>query len=313
MFGKKNKPTETEQDSELDSVAEESNILARNKKTIKDLIAPSGINAYNLNHLEIVSSITRYARSHYVSGLPRMATFPYFLRGMYNFGDINTSVFISPVSEATSQSNLNKVIVSLESERIVAQKRGDINRERLIEDKRIEAERIRDEIAAGFNKLFESSIVCTIFAYDLEELDKMSELLSMEMSKGLIELKSAWAMQEEAFKSNLPFNRNYITKKHTFDRSSMGTVFPFVSSEIGHPTGIPLGFDKQTGLPLKVINYNATREFFAQTDIVKRVTDIIQEYKYDFDVVTDEDVNVPDLSAYDIKYVSDETLFNGEG
>lgn len=234
------------------------NLLLRNKKTIKDLIAPSGIDASDVNHLAIISSITRYARSHYVSGLPRMATFPYFLRGMYTFGDINTSVFISPISEATAQTNLNKVIVSLESERIVAMKRGDINRERLIEDKRLEAERIRDEIAAGFNKLFEASIICTIFSYDLSELDKLSELLSMEMSKGLVNIKSAWAVQEEAYKSNLPFNRNYISRKHTFDRSSMGTVFPFISSEVGHPTGIPLGFDKQTGLPILYDNFHSS-------------------------------------------------------
>lgn len=258
-FNKKKSAENTQAESELTLQQEQDlDIITQNKKTIKDLIAPSGINAHELNHLEIVSSITRYARSHYVSGLPRMATFPYFLRGMYNFGDINTSVFINPVQEATSQNNLNKVIVSLESERIVAQKRGDINRERLIEDKRIEAERIRDEIAAGFNKLFEASIVCTIFSYDLAELDKMSELLSMEMSKGLIEVKTAWAMQEEAFKSNMPFNRNHLQKKHTFDRSSMGTVFPFISSEIGHPTGIPLGFDKQTGLPILYDNFHSS-------------------------------------------------------
>ncbi len=261
MFGHNKNKSEENFQPEADLTLQQEqdiNVITKNKRTIKDLIAPSGINAYELNHLEIVSSITRYARSHYVSGLPRMATFPYFLRGMYNFGDINTSVFINPIPEATSQNNLNKVIVSLESERIVAQKRGDINRERLIEDKRIEAERIRDEIAAGFNKLFEASIVCTIFAYDLDELDKMSELLSMEMSKGLIEVKSAWAIQEKAFKSNLPFNRNQLQKKHTFDRSSMGTVFPFISSEIGHPTGIPLGFDKQTGLPILYDNFHSS-------------------------------------------------------
>ena len=263
-FGKKkkneeatvNKQNELEVQNSKDVDAR--NILVKNKKTIKDLIAPSGIDASNINHLAIISSITRYARSHYVSGLPRMATFPYFLRDMYNFGDINTSVFINPISEAVSQTSLNKIIVSLESERIVAAKRGDINRERLIEDKRIEAERIRDEIAAGFNKLFEASVVCTLFSYDLTELDKMSELLSMEMSKGLINIKTAWATQEEAFKSNLPFNRNYLQKRHTFDRNSMGTVFPFITSEIGHSTGIPLGFDKQTGLPILYDNFHSS-------------------------------------------------------
>ncbi len=267
MFGKKDTkseqnaavPANTETPDNILEVQqqEEYNSLVQNKKTIKDLIAPSGIDASELNHLAIMSgSGARYARSHYVSGLPRMATFPYFLRSMYNFGDVNTSVFINPISEATSQNSLNKIIVSLESERIVAAKRGDINRERLIEDKRLEAERVRDEIAAGFNKLFEASVVCTIFSYDLTELDKMSELLTMEMSKNLINIKTAWATQEDAFKANLPFNKNTLTKRHTFDRSSMGTVFPFISSEIGHSTGIPLGFDKQTGLPILYDNFH---------------------------------------------------------
>ncbi len=265
MFGKKDNKTATapanvdatNNSLEVQKQEEEYNNLVRNKKTIKDLIAPSGIDASEVNHMAIMSGgNVRYARSHYVAGLPRMATFPYFLRAMYNFGDINTSVFINPISEATSQNSLNKIIISLESERIVAQKRGDINRERLIEDKRLEAERVRDEIAAGFNKLFESSIVCTIFSYDLTELDKMSELLTMEMSKNLINIKTAWAIQEDAFKTNLPYNKNGMTKRHTFDRSSMGTVFPFISSEIGHSTGIPLGFDKQTGLPILYDNFH---------------------------------------------------------
>ena len=262
LFNKKKEESTTDlqtQQSLTAQMEKESNPLLRNRKTIKDLIAPSGIDTSDINQIGIMSSGSpRYARSHYVTGIPRMATFPYFLRGMYNFGDINTSVFINPINEASSQNSLNKIIVSLESERIVAQKRGDINRERLIEDKRIEAERIRDEIAAGFNKLFEASVVCTLFAYDLPDLDKASELLTMEMSKSLINVKSAWAIQEEAFKSNLPLNRNYITKRHTFDRSSMGTVFPFVSSEVGHSTGIPIGFDKQTGLPILYNNFHSS-------------------------------------------------------
>ena len=261
MFSKKKQQREElipENNSLTQNETEEQNPLLKNKKTLKDMIAPSGIDTSDINHIGIISSVTRYARSHYVAGLPRMATFPYFLRAMYDFGDINTSVFINPVNEADSQNSLNKLIVSLESERIVAEKRGDINRERLVEDKRIEAERIRDEIAAGFNRLFEASVVCTLFSYELPELDKMSELLSMEMSKNLINIKSAWAVQEEAFKSNLPFNRNYITRKHTFDRSSMATVFPFIASEVGHPTGIPIGFDKQTGLPILYNNFHSS-------------------------------------------------------
>ena len=36
------------------------------KKTIKELIAPSGVDTSNIDHLEIISNVTRYARSFFV-------------------------------------------------------------------------------------------------------------------------------------------------------------------------------------------------------------------------------------------------------
>ena len=99
------------------------------KQSIKELIAPSGIDASNIDHLEIISNVKKYARSFFVSTLPRMCTFPELFRDMYFFGDINTSIYISPVQEARSQSELNRVINELETERIVAADKGNINRE----------------------------------------------------------------------------------------------------------------------------------------------------------------------------------------
>ena len=199
------------------------------KKTIKELIAPSGIDATNIDHLEIISNVTRYARSFFVSTLPRMCTFPELFRDMYLFGDINTSIYINPIQESKSQNELNRVINELETERIVAADRGNINRESDLGQKRLEAEELRDEIAAGYNKLYEATIVSTLFAYSLENLDRFTKLLSTEMSKSLVGIKSAWGMQEEAFKSNLPLMDDKIKKSHTFDRRSMGTVFPFTT------------------------------------------------------------------------------------
>ena len=247
------------------------------KKTIKDLIAPSGIDASNIDHLKIISNTNRFARSFFVSTLPRMCTFPELFRDMYMFGDINTSIYINPIPEARSQNELNRVINELETERIVAADRGNINRESTVSQKRLEAEELRDEIAAGFNKLFEASIVATLFAYSLEDLDKYTKLLATEMSKSLVGVKSAWGMQEEAFKSNLPLMNDQIKKTHTFDRRSMGTVFPFTTSEVGHPTGIPLGFNKQTGVPILFDNFhssltNYNMVIFAKSGAGKSVT-----------------------------------------
>ena len=196
---------------------------------------------------------------------------------MYLFGDINTSIYITPIKEEKSQNDLNRVINELETERIVAADKGNINRESTITQKRFEAEQLRDEIAAGFNKLFEATIVSTLFSYNLEELDRATKMLSSEMSKTMVGIRSAWGMQEEAFQTNMPLMEKKITKSHTFDRNSMGTVFPFTTSEIGHPTGVPLGFNKQTGTPILFDNFhssltNYNMVIFAKSGAGKSVT-----------------------------------------
>ncbi len=276
MF-KKNKKSQMNDFNIRNDYTSDEEVRILHKKTIKELIAPSGIDASSIDHLEIASNVKRYARSLFVSALPRMCTFPEIFRDMYMFGDINTSIYINPIAEARSQNELNRTINELETERIVAADRGNINRESNLTQKRFEAENLRDEIAAGYNKLYEASVISTLFAYSLEDLDRLTKMLSAEMSKSLVGVKSAWAMQEEAFQSNLPFAQNKINKTHTFDRRSMATVFPFTTSEVGHTTGIPLGFNKQTGVPILFDNFHSSLSnynmvIFAKSGAGKSVT-----------------------------------------
>ena len=275
MWNKKKIREQEEAERKKLNNAEESQILKR--KTIKELIAPSGIDASKIDHLEIISNVKRYARSFFVSTLPRMCTFPELFRDLYFFGDINTSIYITPVPESRSQNELNKTINELETERIVAADRGRINRESTLAQKRFEAEQLRDEIAAGFNKMYEASVIATLFTYNMDDLERLTKLLATEMSKSLVGIRSAWAMQEEAFQSNLPFLNDKIKKNHDFDSRSMGTVFPFTTSEVGHSTGIPLGFNKQTGTPILFDNFhpsltNYNMVIFAKSGAGKSVT-----------------------------------------
>ena len=59
--------------------------------------------------------------------------------------------------------------------------------------------------------------------------------------------------------------------------------------------------DKETGLPIKEINRDGEKISFAGTNVVKSINDVICEYKYKFDKVTDEEVKVPDLSNYTVE------------
>ena len=55
------------------------------RKSIKEMIAPTGVDASSLDHLEIISNTNRFARSFFVANLPRMCTFPDLFRDMYTF------------------------------------------------------------------------------------------------------------------------------------------------------------------------------------------------------------------------------------
>ena len=273
---KKSKKNQLEEERERQLNKQEEPGLLKSK-TIKELIAPSGIDASKIDHLEIISNVKRYARSFFISTLPRMCTFPELFRDLYFFGDVNTSIYITPISESRSQNELNRVINELETERIVAADRGNINREGTLTQKRFEAEQLRDEIAAGFNKMYDASIISTLFTYSLEDLDSLTKLLATEMSKSLVGIKSAWAIQEDAFQSNLPLMQDKVKKVHSFDSRSMGTVFPFTTSEVGHSTGVPLGFNRQTGTPILFDNFhpsltNYNMVVFAKSGAGKSVT-----------------------------------------
>ena len=151
---------------------------------------------------------------------------------------------------------MNKEITEIVSEIIVAEDRGDVNRARTLSNKKAELEQLRDQIEAGYNSVFSASIITTLFSYSKEDLDTSTEKLSSVMGKTLLTLKPAWALQDETFISNMPYNDNKINTYHTFDRNSMGTVFPFFNSMVGHNTGIPLGFNLQTGLPIIYDNFS---------------------------------------------------------
>ena len=151
---------------------------------------------------------------------------------------------------------MNKEITEIVSEIIVAEDRGDVNRARTLSNKKAELEQLRDQIEAGYNSVFSASIITTLFSYSKEDLDTSTEKLSSVMGKTLLTLKPAWALQDEAFISNMPYNENKMITYHTFDRNSMGTVFPFFNSMVGHNTGIPLGFNLQTGLPIIYDNFS---------------------------------------------------------
>jgi hypothetical protein len=227
-----------------------------NRFNIKDLMCPFTLDSHDLNHIKLLSKVPTFTRSFFINTLPRFLSFAKFLKPLYNFGNINTSVFINPIAVSASQSNLNTIINDLEIQKQEAIRIKDIDKFKAIQQKKLEAESLRDEIASNINRLFEVSILSNIYSNSLEELDAASELLGQEMSKSLTNIKSVWAEQEEAFKSNLPLGENNVSRNNTFDTYAVSTVFPFISSDISHAVGVPIAINKQTNAIVLLDNFN---------------------------------------------------------
>ena len=67
MFKKNKKVTQNEFQNQFENEERKSSFLKR--KTIKELIAPDGIDARDITNLKIISNTSKYAKSFYVSVL----------------------------------------------------------------------------------------------------------------------------------------------------------------------------------------------------------------------------------------------------
>lgn len=270
LFKKEKKASEQdEQESILENTSKKSkkkknteereNYFTKNNKNIKDLIASDYINFAESPKYGCIGE--KYMKNMYIGITPAVANFASFLHNLYNYGDIDTSVFIQPIPSESAKADLSKLRTNLETEYLSA---GESNNRRDdMAAKIYEAKRLRNEIRDGYNKAYEVSIQSTLYADSKREMDNSASKLKSLVGTQDIGLKSATYVQELAYKSNKPFLNNLLGSWHTFDKRSLACVFPFTSNNINHPNGVLIGFNKDNGLPIiydtfyeKLDNYN---------------------------------------------------------
>jgi type IV secretory pathway VirB4 component len=220
-------------------------VFEKHKKNIKDLICTDMNFAISDKYATIGE---KYMKNMYVGVTPQSANFASFLHPLYTHGDNDTSVFISPIDSEIAKSDLSTLKTNLEVEFIESQ--GSTNRMDDMAHKVEEARQWREEVRDSINKMFEVSIVTTLYEDDLRALNNSSDKLRKELGKMDIGLRSATTFQEDAFKSNKPFNVNFIGEIHPFDKRSLACTFPWTSNNINHKDGILIGFNMDNGLPI---------------------------------------------------------------
>lgn len=91
------------------------------------------------------------------------------------------------------------------------------------------------------------------------------------------------------------FNYSIYTSTRT-----LGREYYVLKDAFNRDEDYEVWVDKENGLPLKVIDGTTVRTFYEGTDIEKEENKVVYEYRYKFDVVKDEDINMPDYTGYEI-------------
>lgn len=132
--------------------------------------------------------------------------------------------------------------------------------------------------------------IVTVYKGDISKILNKEESVKFDRFS-LEERKMVYANLGKAFLMSVELdsydsNKEYYILRYKFDKKNTWEVW----------------LDKETGLVIREINRDSSKLYFPGTDIVKKESDIIEKYKYDFDIVNDEDVSEPDFVGYKVEY-----------
>lgn len=272
MFFSKSKEKKAQLITADETIKEE--LFFEDRKTVKELIAPNGVNPNLLDYLVINDNgINLYTMCLYVTALPTSATFAVTFAPLFNSAGVTSSVFIEPMLDGKSSKQLDKRIIVLDSELSDAETAGDRNRFRKIRSKMKNAEQYAEDVESGNNRLFEVAFLFVLQAVTVDKLQMfVNDFHSVAREKG-VELAACYGVHPEAFLSGYPTNKIYkgsygivsssVIKKHVFDKGALSTIFNHTRSSFFHKNGVILGRNINTKQPITYDPYDQSHDSYS--------------------------------------------------
>jgi conjugal transfer ATP-binding protein TraC len=247
LLSKKKKSTE--KNNKVEQVNIDSPFL-KSVKRLNDVIMFNSFDDTNPDHVIVNNANNIYAKTLYVSELPRNALFINTFTSLINQHSTNVSIVIRPYKEANAITELESDVSTIATERYEAQEKGYTSEERRMSSLEEDARNFIEEIDSGENKLFSVSILVTVYAGTVRDLDiRVDEIRSLCRGKRIV-LSLPLYVQKKAFLSNMAFNTDKMGMYHMMDKYSLSTIFPFTSSTAGHEDGTLIGYNINTHEPV---------------------------------------------------------------
>jgi hypothetical protein len=243
-------PSEGEADSTLGDIStasekNERHLFALGTRSLADLIAPSGCEV-RADHLRLDG---QYARVLAVTGYPRLVS-PSWLSVLVETDlPIEASLHVQPLASAEMVRSLGIQIARLQSSRLAAlrgERIADPEREIALED----AERLRERLQRGEERVFGVSLYLLVRSKSLRELDELTRRVEEQLDALVAHSRRALWEQERGIRSCLPEARDQLLVSRNLDTSALAATLPFVGPSLAMERGMLVGLATSSQTPV---------------------------------------------------------------
>lgn len=212
--------------------------------TTKDIIGPSSLSFQKSDSFRVGD---KYARALYIKNLPTQLS----AEVLADIADIPcnaiTSVHFAPMRQDEGIKLVRNQMLEINRNMAEAAKRAaksgltpDMVSPDLTQAKR-DADKAYDDITVRDQKTILMTVIMTIFADDMDDLDKYTKIAQNNAEKHLCTLLKLNSQQERGFASCLPLGNNRIWANRLMNTESAALFIPFESQELVQPGGIYYG------------------------------------------------------------------------
>lgn len=207
--------------------------------TIRDLISPSSVKI-GTGNLELG---TKLVRSFFVLTYPRIISSGW-LEGLVN-ADIpmDISIFIYPRDSSEVLKELKRKVGKIQASLQLNDEKG-APRDPALQTAYGDVEGLRDSIQQGTEKFFRVGVYFTIYADNLEQLERLSQGIEGILNQQNIITKRAALQMDDGFNSSMPFLKNDLDVLNNMNTQPLSACFPFVSSELSSDSGVLYGINR---------------------------------------------------------------------
>ena len=220
-------------------VIEEEKAFRRGVLSVRDLIAPASLKV-EASYLHLGS---QFVRTIFVISYPRYISVGWFAPIINLNVTFDVSMFFYPVKSAIILKQLKNKVGALEAQ-IIADAEKGAARDPLRETALRDIEYLRDALTQGTEKFFQLALYVTIYADNLEDLDRLSDQVEDVFGSRLVYSRRVYYQSEQGFNSTLPLCDDELYITFNMNSSPIASSFPFMSSELTSDQGILYGINR---------------------------------------------------------------------